>query len=237
MHYIQLVKSAAKGKAPIVAVPVEGAAPVCIDRKRLAAWSKGVSISHVDIETHYEYVGPARGAEGPQHRLPGHRVLVIKGTAGRVRTSCRMTVIDRRTAVKTLGEWSEKERARQFKKVCMGALSKEHKKAFKLLRHDDLNGAGVEAVYAAHHSGAKRLAHGVRVNVPELPGAEVILHRSPFDSELWTVTERYTGRQFASDSTPESALVAARETAAKATPEQRAKVLATIEAARTAATV
>jgi hypothetical protein len=148
-----------------------------------------------------------------------------------------MTVIDRRTAVKTLGEWSEKERARQFKKVCMGALSKDHKKAFKLLRHDDLNGAGVEAVTVAHHSGSKHLAHGVRVNVPELPGVEVILHRSPFDAELWTVTERYTGRAFANDSTPEAALIAARQTAAKATPEQRAKALATIEAARAAATV
>jgi hypothetical protein len=65
----------------------------------------------------------------------------------------------------------------------------------------------------------------------------LILHRSPFNAEEWTVTERYTGRQFATDSTPESALVAARQVVVNAKPEQRAKALATIEAARTAATV
>jgi hypothetical protein len=247
MYHLNSIKAAAKGKAPIVALPVEGSAPVCVDRKRLAGWSKGVTITRVEVVTHYTFSEPSvpydvaknhpRGAkpEGPAHRLPGNRSLVIEGTAGRVKTSCRMVAIDRRTAVKTLGAWSEKERARQLKKTMLGALSKQEKTSMKLAAFDDAEGAGMVPVMVAHKQGFKRQALGIPVTLPAFPG-EFILHRSPFDDDsAWVVTEVHTGQRLASGTNQEAALLEARTITSKLTPAQRAKGEAAIAEAKQAA--
>jgi len=142
---LQLIRSAVKGKAPIAAIPLEGNAPVCVDRKRLAAWCKGLTLTRAEVETHYTFTAPRiswearRGAsrpgdpEGPHERSAGARTLVIEGSAGYARRSrCRMVAIDRRTAVTTLAKWTEKERVRIQKKIMLGALGTAQKKAMKL---------------------------------------------------------------------------------------------------------
>jgi hypothetical protein len=252
MQHLNSLKSAIKGKAPIVALPIEGSAPVCVDRKRLATWSKGVTITSIEVITHHDLEAPraydadrydARRAglsgmpEGPHQQLPGHRDLVIRGFAGRVKTSCRMVTIDRRTAVKTLAVWSEKERARQLKKTFLGALSKAEKQVMKLAKFDDVEGAGMVPVMVSHldPKKAKTQAFGVPVVIPELSDFEFILHRSPHSTdEWWSVTERYTGSTAGSGNNPEAALVEARTKASKVTPAGLAKAHAQVDAAKAA---
>lgn len=92
------LSAALKSKAPVVAIPVEGHAPVCIKRSRLQAWAKGVEVLSVEVRAHpdeyyfeeitvrgqYEYVPNRLHVwEGPKDvkavRVPGNRTLVITG--------------------------------------------------------------------------------------------------------------------------------------------------------------
>jgi hypothetical protein len=100
VELIQLLQTAAKGKAPVVAIPVEGKAPVCLNRKRLAAWIKGVTVLSVEVS---------------------HLGLKIVGTAGRVKTTCTMIPIARASALKEIRNWAEKERERNLKVIAQGA--------------------------------------------------------------------------------------------------------------------
>ena len=116
MVYANAVKAAMKGKAPIVAIPVQGGAPVCVNRRRLAAWGKGIEIQRVKIE---EFA-------------PNHRLLKVEGPVskvngqligrGYIRCRASFVVIDRRTAMKELGEWADKERVKVGKKRLLGVL-------------------------------------------------------------------------------------------------------------------
>lgn len=98
-HHLQ---TALRGKAPVIALPVEGQAPFCLDRKRLAAWSKGVIITRVTMLE--------------------NRWMKIEGRAGAVRTSCTVHAIDRRTAVNQIGAWAEREREKNLKVIAQGAI-------------------------------------------------------------------------------------------------------------------
>lgn len=101
----KMLHTAVKGKAPVVALPCEGKAPLCINRKRLATWLKGVTVTSVEVVT-YE---------------AGHRLLKITGRAGNVRTSCSMIPIQRNAAIVELSKWAEKERAKMMKVIAQGA--------------------------------------------------------------------------------------------------------------------
>lgn len=145
------IRSAAKGKAPIVAIPMEGHAPVCLDRKRLSAWVKGVQIVSAEVIVipgieSMDYRRPRLGAEGPTQEIvtigPARRRLRIEGRAGAVKTTCTMLPIDRRTASLTLHKWATKERAKVKKIIAQGALSTTEIKAAKL-RAIEQEGSGV----------------------------------------------------------------------------------------------
>lgn len=98
----KMLQSAAKGKAPVVAIPVEGHAPLCLNRKRLAVWLKGVIVEGVEAYQRpstesYSFERPkidyeTRRAhsydvepEGPENRIVHvtayPRTLKIKGSA------------------------------------------------------------------------------------------------------------------------------------------------------------
>lgn len=119
---LNLIASAIKAKAPIVAIPVDGHAPVCLNRKRLAAWSKGVTILSAHVVD---------------------RTLVIAGRAGNVKVTARFYGIDRRVAVKELSKWSQLERERRTKKILLGALSPEQKKSLKMAKYEGTGGEGI----------------------------------------------------------------------------------------------
>ena len=178
--------------------------------------------------------------EGPHNRSEAARTLVIEGTAGRVRTRCRIFAIDRRTAQKTLSAWSQKERARLLKKTLLGALDKDARRALKLAAHGDTDGAGSVTVTARYIGGARVVA-GVPVSLPEMPLDAFVVHASldkhgALMPDSWSVTEAYTGHTAGSGSSAEAAIVTARENMRKASPAAMAKVREQIDAARSAAT-
>jgi hypothetical protein len=75
MDHVNAVLAALKGTAPVLAIPVEGHAPVCIRAKLLKGALKGVTIDSVEItET---------------------RWLKITGHAGNVHTSCSIVPMGR----------------------------------------------------------------------------------------------------------------------------------------------
>lgn len=151
----KMLQSAAKGKAPIVAIPMEGHAPVCLNRKRLATWIKGVEILSVEVVTPPDvwYFVPGKRLPGCRwnenkeceyqqgpldvscDRIVGDRKLKIEGRAGRVKTTCTMFVIRRHEAALEIGKWAQAERAKNLKIIGQGAIStvalKEAKKAAK----------------------------------------------------------------------------------------------------------
>lgn len=151
----KMLHTAAKGKAPIVAIPIEGHAPVCLPRKRLAAWLKGVEVHSVELKSQPDvwYFVPGKRLpgcrlnenknleyqQGPLDvscaRVTGERALKIEGRAGNVKTRCTMFVIRREMAALENWKWAEKERAKNLKVIGQGAIStaalKEAKKAAK----------------------------------------------------------------------------------------------------------
>jgi hypothetical protein len=111
------MKSLVNTKAPVVAVPVEGKAPVCVDGKRLRTWSKGVTIERVEvIVTGGEWYPTEKpldyGVCGPRELIAERTVetrrLRLVGHVGRIKTSCMMNAINRHEALITLRNWSER---------------------------------------------------------------------------------------------------------------------------------
>jgi len=244
MNYLPALTAAIKGKAPIAAIPVEGHAPVCVNRKRLAAWSKGVTITRVAVDCPPPMVDfiaprskltPAMVVEGPLEKVvtpSPHRRLIIEGTAGRVRTRCTMFAVDRRTAVKELSAWSEKERAKLEKQRLLGALSTTQRKAMRRAKHET-KGEGMIMVEIKMSAGGKKPVYGLPVTVPALADLTFVVHRSVSrDGELreddWTVSERFTGLAAGSAATAELALVEAARNSAKAKPERLAAIRAQV---------
>jgi hypothetical protein len=248
MQYIHSLAAAIKGKAPIVALPVEGHAPICVARARLAKWSKGVTITSVKVtggETYFTeefikpkfdwYTGPiqrpdwfGKTPEGPLNRIQhAHltpRCLEITGTAGRVKTRCSFIPIDRRTAVKTLAAWSEKERARLEKKVLLGALGTKEKRALKLAKHES-EGEGMISASIAYPNGKRAQVMGHAVSIPQLAELTFVVHRAvnsegDYVDDRWTVSECVTGLAAGFGPTAEDAIVQARQNSAKASPDK-----------------
>lgn len=207
MPYINAVEAAIKAKAPIVAIPVEGHAPVCVNRKRLAVWAKGVRITRTAI------VGEGRW-------------LVLEGLAkNNVRCLAKFVPMDRRTAIRELSIWSEKERVKLQKKIALGALSKEIRKEMRLAKFDD---EGALTPVKVRTKDAVLSAYGVPVTIPELSEYSFVLHRKVnihsgemCESE-WGVTETSSGVSAGSGKTAELALAAVRADMAKASPAKLA---------------
>jgi hypothetical protein len=244
MNHLESFRAAVKGKAPIVAIPVEGHAPVCVNRALIAKWSKGVIITRIEVVTNVytteEYKRPAYGHEGPMERVivthrPRH--LTIEGRAGNVKTRCKLIPIDRRTAVKTLSEWSAKERTRLLKKTMLGALSPVEKRALKRAKHET-EGEGMLSIAVPYKTPAgivRRPTFGIPITIPQLPEAVFIVHRQvnadgTLADDAWAVSERVTGHAAGFGTTAEEAIIAARTNSAKASPERITMVRAQIAA-------
>lgn len=138
----RMLQSAAKGKAPVVAIPIEGKAPACLNRKRLAAWIKGVEVQSVELVAQPDewYFVPGKRLSGCRYdenkqleyqqgplnvsceRITGERKLKIEGRAGNVKTRCTMFVIRREAAALEISNWAEKERAKNLKVISQGAI-------------------------------------------------------------------------------------------------------------------
>ena len=112
MEHLNAIRAALKGTAPVVAIPVEGHAPICVKAKLLKKALKGVTVLTVEV------------TEG--------RWLKITGRAGNVRTSCSIVPISRYEALKAIRDWSSKERDKRVKVACQGILSAQEQRAMKL---------------------------------------------------------------------------------------------------------
>jgi hypothetical protein len=99
----KLLQSALRGKAPIVAIPIEGHAPFCINRVLLAKWAKGVEIIGVEVRE--------------------NRWLTIHGQAGRVKTRCSFPAIPPHKARLEIGRWSDRERKARQRVIAQGATN------------------------------------------------------------------------------------------------------------------
>lgn len=243
------VATAIKAKAPIVAIPVEGHAPVCIRRAKLAAWAKGMTITAVRVASlpDVESFVPARriydGAhpefnryhftpEGPVQRVvtPGERRVMVEGhpaKSSHVRSRCMIVPVDRRTAVKELGIWSQKERERIQKRILMGALDTSQRKALKRAQFEDENETMIPVMVASPDGKTKRPAMGFPVAIPELSDlsfAMVKFGTSANDDVHWSVTELVTGSRAGTGNTAEKALLDARTSASKASPASLEKI-------------
>jgi hypothetical protein len=102
--------------------------------------------------------------EGPvdliAERTVETRRLRIAGHVGKIKTSCTMNAINRAEAVKTLSAWSEKERERLQKKVMLGALSADAKRAMRRAKYDEDGDGMVEVLCAMPDSPAKCVTCG-----------------------------------------------------------------------------
>lgn len=200
---------------PIVGVPIEGQAPLCVDGKRLRAWSKGVTIES------YRVAGGERDGllvtnevfrEGdwrPLHTYIEGCYLEITGRAKSARVSCKMLPVPRGEAVRMVKEWAAKERAKM-----VSTLSKDERRALKRLAYED----GTVAVPGAGYS--ERM--GVPVSIPEFPELRFVVVR--WDEDIYTVNERMSGMKAGSGKTGEKAVMDARAKCAKLTPEKRAEI-------------
>lgn len=214
-EHLTAIEAAIKAKAPIVAIPIEGYAPICLKRKILAGWAKGVRITHTEIGE--------------------NRRLIVRGytAKGYVRCSASFVAIERREAQRELAKWTDKERAKIQKQRALGALSKEFRKSLRLAKFDD-DGA-LTPVTVRTKEDKILTAYGVPVTIPELSEYAFILHRSVTGSnemveDWWSVTETSSGHSAGNGATAEAALLHARNGAAKASPEKLAKVRETISA-------
>ena len=240
-----MIESILRTKAPIVAIPVEGHAPVCINGTRLRIWSKGVKHIRVEVEPFApvaEFEKPKGQAEyrngvytrpeGPEHRVEyivGGRWLKVSGIAGKrnnIRTSARFVAIDRRVAIRELAKWTDKERAKLEKIRFLGALSTSEKKALKRAKYED---EGVDMVPVSVSVGKSAAdwhmvsKMGLPVSIPEMPLVPfVVVHMTNDDSsEHFSVVETITGKTLGTDKTAELAIVAARQTVGKQSAESR----------------
>ena len=113
--YHNSIRAALRASAPIVAIPVEGHAPVCVRAKLLKGALKGVDVRSVEIVN-----------DG------GDRRLKIRGMAGYVRTSCTIATVHRIHALQENGHWACKECDKRKKIIAQGVLSPKEQRAMKL---------------------------------------------------------------------------------------------------------
>jgi hypothetical protein len=112
MDHIAAVRAALRATAPVVAIPIEGHAPICLRAKLLKGALKGVTITSV--------------------ALLDNRWLQITGTAeGGVHTSCKFAPMERNTALGIIWNWNEKERKKRIKVINQGILSAQEQRELK----------------------------------------------------------------------------------------------------------
>jgi hypothetical protein len=244
---VSFVAAAIKAKAPIVAVPVEGNAPICIRRSKLAAWAKGMKISRVTVQKNPDLEGfehPKRIwdenhrifqrvlPEGPCNRTitPGERRLVIEAhpvKSPSIRSRCTIIPVPRREALKEIGIWSEKERERIQKRILLGALDKSQRKAFKRAAFEDNTDTMIPVMVSSEAGKPKQEKMGFPVSLPEMPDMSFALVKfgSVDAGDIqWSVTERITGKRAGSGKTAENALLDARMNAKKASAASLANI-------------
>jgi hypothetical protein len=139
MDHINSIRAALRAKAPVVAVPVDGHAPVCVRAKLLKGALKGVTIDSVEV-------------------CP-NRWLTIKGHAGFVHTCSKFAPMDRNTALRMIGDWSDRERKKRKVIALQGVLSAKEQRALKLKRAEQ---AGIAELIDARKQEAQILAEAKR---------------------------------------------------------------------------
>lgn len=238
--------SALKAKAPVVAIPVEGHAPVCVNRARLAGWSKGVHILTVEVEPfspveEFEKAkGPVRYQngvytcpEGPENRIVrvvGGRWLKITGVSGRnghIRSTAKFYGIPRTQACKELSKWSAKEREKLEKKIMLGALSKDQRKALKRAKFEDDGEGMIPVMVAGKEDADPKTRHmGVPVSIPEMESLNfAVVRLGTEDNVSYSVTELSSGKAAGFGKTAEEAILNARQNARSVPAERLAEVV------------
>jgi hypothetical protein len=212
------IKSLLSTKAPVIAIPVEGHAPACIDGKRLRTWAKGVTVQLVRIEqapaVWYPQALPVPYLhEGPEDLVAiqehAPRFLVIEGTVASkgfryssakiIRTGAKFTTIARAAAIKTLGDWSSKERKRLAKARVSATITPAQRKALKLSQ--------AEAEWI-----------NIPVEIAQFPLLSFAVVRK--DEGAFSVIELLTGENCGFGTSVERAILAARQKAATLSPEK-----------------
>jgi hypothetical protein len=112
VEHLNAIRAALRGAAPVVAIPIEGHAPICIKAKLFKNALKGVFVQSVTV-------------------LEDRR-LKVTGRVGMVRTSCTFVPMARYEALKAIRDWSSKERDKRVKVACQGILSAKEQRAMKL---------------------------------------------------------------------------------------------------------
>lgn len=215
---IGMIQSAVKAKAPIVAIPVEGRAPVCVRAKLLKGALKGVTITGAemytapDVETFERperqwipaykdgrYAGGSYAeVEGPAVRIvtPGARRLKITGVDGRVRTSCSIIPVDRREAIKELAKWTEKERAKQKTVKALRVSPVAARRALAKYITTHIDGEDAQTFRYREPKGAACTVQGLPVKLMGWPEMRFFVW-SGVDHEgarnQWNVTEQSSG--------------------------------------------
>jgi hypothetical protein len=196
------LKSLLTTKAPIVAIPVEGHAPACIDGKRLRAWAKGVTVVSVRIVESDHIIretGDDKKSANYGKTLPvGTRLLEVVGQAGHIRTRASFLIIARGAAIKTLGAWSDKERERLAKKLVSATITPTARKALKL-------------------SQAAEEWADIPVEIAQFPLLSFAVVRK--GDGAYQVKEALSGQPCGWGTSVERAILAARSKAAKLSPE------------------
>jgi hypothetical protein len=208
-NLINLVMTASKGKSPVVAIPIEGKAPVCVRTKLLKGALKNVTVKSVDvfympnIETLEKpeqiYLGYPAGSvqpEGPANLVitPGERRLRITGRDGFVKTSCTLIPVPRRTAIKELSAWSEKERVKLQKKTLLGDAGNKLAKVSKSYEYA-LDGDDAVTVHLRDGKGTFE-TKGIAIKLAAMPDYKFVLHSSgsaASDRYDWRVSELSSG--------------------------------------------
>jgi hypothetical protein len=171
---IGMVMSAAKAKAPIVAIPREGLAPICLRSKLLKGALKGVKIHSVTVLD--------------------HGWLQIRGMDGQVRTCSKFAPLNRPVALKELSKWSEREREKHNKRVLMGDTVKSLPKRAKSYEYA-LDGDEAVAITLRKPDLSTFTHRGIPIQLDAMPGYEFVLHAAgePGEHYEWRVTERSSG--------------------------------------------
>jgi len=104
MKHVEALRAALKASAPVVAIPVEGRAPVCIKARLLKGALNGVEIHSVVL-------------------LENGWLKVTGRAAGGVRTSSSFAPVERWKALIEIREWTIKERERRIRVINQGVLN------------------------------------------------------------------------------------------------------------------
>jgi hypothetical protein len=209
---IGMVKSAAKAKAPIVAIPREGLTPICLRSKLLRGALKGVTITDVTVLS--------------------NSWLQIRGKDGYVRTCSKFAPISRRNALAELSKWTEKEREKVKKRILLGDAGKKLPKAAKAFEYELDGDSAIEIQLLRKPDKTPFTAKGVLIQLRSMPEYEFVLHASGTEGDHynWRVSERSSGMGATMEDhrSAQGAIEEAEMNFRKASPEKLAEIKAKI---------